>query len=82
MVRAFASHQYGPGSIPGLGVIFGFRLVLVLVLDSKGFFFSGYSGSPLSSKKKHHLQIPIRSNSIFAAGHWFFSFAVMCIPSS
>ena len=38
VVRAFPSHQYGPGSIPGLGVIFGLRLVLVLVLASKGFF--------------------------------------------
>ena len=31
MVRALASHQCGPGSIPGLGVICGLSLLLVLV---------------------------------------------------
>ena len=31
VVRALASHQYGPGSIPGLGVICGLSLLLVLV---------------------------------------------------
>ena len=31
MVRALASHQCGPGSIPGLGVIYGLSLLLVLV---------------------------------------------------
>ena len=49
VVRALASHQCGPGSIPGLGVICGLSLLLVLVLSSERFF-SGYSGFPLSSK--------------------------------
>ena len=40
-----ASHQCGPGSIPGLGVICGLSLLLVLER-----FFSGFSGFPLSSK--------------------------------
>ena len=31
LVRAFASHQYGLGSIPGLCVICGLSLLLVLV---------------------------------------------------
>ena len=37
MVRALASHQCGPGSIPGLGVICGLSLLLVLVLAPRGF---------------------------------------------
>ena len=32
-----ASHQCGPGSIPGLGVICGLSLLLVLVLAPRGF---------------------------------------------
>ena len=47
--EALTSHQCGPGSIPGLGVICGLSLLLVLVLSSERFF-SGYSGFPLSSK--------------------------------
>ena len=35
-VRAFASHQCGPGSIPGLGVISGLSL-LVLYSAPRGF---------------------------------------------
>ena len=31
VVRALASHQCGPGSIPGLGVICGLSLLLILV---------------------------------------------------
>ena len=49
VVRALASHQCGPGSIPGPGVICGLSLLLVLVLAPIGFF-SGFSGFPLSSK--------------------------------
>ena len=49
VVRALASHQCGSGSIPGLGVICGLSLLLVLVLAPRGFL-SGYSGFPLSSK--------------------------------
>ena len=37
VVRALVSHQCGPGSIPGLGVICGLSLLLVLVLASRGF---------------------------------------------
>ena len=48
VVRALASHQCGPGSIPVLGVICELSLLLVLVL-ARGFF-SGYSCFPPSSK--------------------------------
>ena len=37
MVRAFASHQCGPGSNPGVNAIFGLSLLLVLSLASRGF---------------------------------------------
>ena len=37
MVRALASHQCGRGSIPGLSVICGLSLLLVLVLALRGF---------------------------------------------
>ena len=48
VVRALASHQCGPGLIPGPGVICGLSLLLVLAL-LRGFF-SGFSGFPPSSK--------------------------------
>ena len=48
VVRALASHQCGPGSIPGLGVICGLSLVGSRPCSER--FFSGYSGVPLSSK--------------------------------
>ena len=37
VVRALASHQCGRGLIPGLGVICGLSLFLVLVLAPRGF---------------------------------------------
>ena len=37
MVKALTSHQCDPGSIPELGVIYGFSLLLVLVLAPRGF---------------------------------------------
>ena len=37
VVRALASHQCGPGSIPGLGVICGLSLLLVLILAPRVF---------------------------------------------
>ena len=37
MVRALASHQCGSGSIPGLGVICGLSLLLILFLAPRGF---------------------------------------------
>ena len=58
MVRALASHQCGPGSIPGPGVICGLSLLLVLVPVPRVFLrvlrFS-------SLHKNQHFQIPIRS---------------------
>ena len=58
MVRALASHQCGPGSIPGPGVICGLSLLLVLVPAPRVFLrvlrFS-------SLHKNQHFQIPIRS---------------------
>jgi len=37
VVRALASYQCGPGSTPGLGIICGLSLFLVLVLAPRGF---------------------------------------------
>ena len=37
MVRALASHQYGPCLTPGPGIIYGLSLLLVLVLAPRGF---------------------------------------------
>ena len=48
-VRALSSHQCDLGSIPGLDVIYGLSLFLVLVLALKRFF-SRYSGFRLFSK--------------------------------
>ena len=48
VVRAFASHHCGLGSIPGLGVMCGLSLLLVLVPALR--VFSGYSGFPPSKK--------------------------------
>ena len=50
MVIALASHQCGPGSIPGPGVISGLSLLLVLVLALR--VFPGFSGFPPSTKIK------------------------------
>ena len=47
-MRALASHQCGPSSIPDLGVIRGLSLLLVLVPAPR--VFSGYSGFPPSAK--------------------------------
>jgi len=47
VVRVLASHQCGPGSTPGPGVMCG--LSLLLVLDSETFY-SRYSSFPLYSK--------------------------------
>ena len=43
MVRALTSHQCGLGSIPGIGVICGLTLLLVLVLAPRDF----SSGTPV-----------------------------------
>ena len=49
VVRALASHQCGPGSITGLGIICGLSLLLILVPVPR-VFESGYSGFPPSTK--------------------------------
>ena len=66
MVRALASHQCGPGSIPGLGVICGWSLLLVLVPAPRVFLpvlrFS-------SLHKNQHFQIPIRPGNSGKKSH-------------
>ena len=57
VVRALASHQCGPGSIPGLDVICGLSLLLVPVLVPGGFFRVLWFSS---LHKNQHFQIPIR----------------------
>ncbi len=48
VVRALATHLCGPGSIPGLGVICGLSLLLVLFLAPR--FFLRFSGFPPFTK--------------------------------
>ena len=48
MVRALASHQHDPDSIPGPSFICWLNLLLVLLLAPG--FFSGFSSFPLSTK--------------------------------
>ena len=48
VVRALASHQCGPGSIPSCGVIRVLSLLLVLVLAPRGF----SSGTPVFPSPK------------------------------
>ena len=50
VVRALSSQLCGPGSFPGLGVICGLSLVLVLVLGPRGF----SPGTPVSPSKNQH----------------------------
>ena len=58
MVQWLASHQCGPGSIPGLGVICGLSVLLVLYSDPRGF----SPGTPVfTSPQNQHFQIAIRS---------------------
>ena len=63
MVRALAFHQCGPGSIPGLDVICGLSLLLVLFSAPRGF----SPGTPVfpSPQKPTFLN----SNSIRGAYH-------------
>ena len=62
VVRALASHQCGPGSIPGLDVICGLSLLLVLFSAPRGF----SPGTPVfTSPQKPTL---LNSNSIWNAG--------------
>ena len=66
VVRALTSHQCGPGSIPGLGVICGLSLLLVLVPAPRVFLrvlrFS-------SLHKNLHFQIPIRPGNSGEKSH-------------
>ena len=57
VVRALASHQCGPGSIPGLDVICGLSLLLVLFSALRGF----SPGTPVF----HSLQKPTLSKFQF-----------------
>ena len=50
VVRALASCQYGPGSIPRLGIICGLSLLVFYRV-----FYSGYSGFPSPQKPKFDL---------------------------
>ena len=54
--RALTSHQCGPGSIPGLGVICGLSLLLVLVPAPRVFLWVLQFSS---LHKNQHFQIPI-----------------------
>ena len=58
VVKALAPHQCGPGSIPGLDVISGLSLLLVLVLAPRVFLRVLRSSS---LHKNQHFQIPISS---------------------
>ena len=66
MVRALASHQCGPGSIPSLSVICGLSLLLVLVPALRVFlrvlWFS-------SLHKNQHFQIPIQPGNSGEKSH-------------
>ena len=78
VVRALASHQCGPGSIPGPGVICGLSLLLVLVLAPR--VFSGFSGFPPSTKtniSKFHLESVVEEplcGGATANSNFFFNF--------
>ena len=47
VVRALASQQCGPVSIPGVGVPWGLSLLLGLVLAPRGFFYVDFNFPPL-----------------------------------
>ena len=67
VVRAFASHQCVPGSIPGPRVICGLSLLLVLLLAPRSF----SPGTPLFPLfKNQHFQIPIRSGLLSSTLSW------------
>ena len=55
VVRVLASHQCGPGLIPGLGITCGLSLLLVIVLAARGFSL-GASVFPYPPKKKSQQQ--------------------------
>ena len=63
VVRTLASHQCGPGSIPGPGVICWLSLLSAVILALRGF----CPGTPVFPRrallKNQHFQIPIRSGA-------------------
>ena len=61
VMRALASHQCGPGSIPGVDAIGGLSLSLVLSLAARGFFLRALLFSLLLKNK--HFQILVRSGT-------------------
>ena len=78
MVIALASHQFGPGSIPGPGVISGLSLLLVLVLAPRVFLrvfrFSGFAPPTKINISKFQFDHEFE-------GHGFVSrMTVMCNP--
>ena len=64
MVRALASHECGPGSIPRPGVTCGLSLLLVLYSAPRGFS-PGTPVFPSPPLKTQHFQIAIRSWNAF-----------------
>ena len=60
VVRALASHQCVPNSVPGVGVICGLSLFLV-VYSAPGAFSPGTPVFPSPGLKNQHFQILIRS---------------------
>ena len=76
VVRVLTSHQCSPGSIPGLGIICGLSLLLVLVLAPR-VFSPGTLVFPPSSKTN----IPKFQFDLEFEGHRFVSHTtVMCHP--
>ena len=66
-----ASHQCGPGLIPGLGVICGLSLLLVLVLAPRGFS-PGTPVFPSSKTNSSKFQFDLESE-----GHKFISLGLL-----
>ena len=58
VVRALTSHQCVLGSIPGLSIVCGLSLLLVLIPTLRDFS-QGSPGFPSTQKKKKNSQIPI-----------------------
>ena len=76
VVGALASHQCGPSSIPGLGVMCGLSLLLVLVLALRGFspstpvfssprkFQFDLKVSPISALRQIHLTLTLKWSEV------------------